>query len=205
MRDKAGAPAPTDEARAIRRARIKMLLILAVCAAPVIASYVTYYLIQPEGRTNYGALIDPQRTVAGLQATGLDGRAVTLSQFSGKWLLLTVDSGDCGKACQEKLYAIRQVRLTTGKDRDRIERLFLVSDAGTPDARLLREYEGTVFARVGSPEVLAAFPPAPGGQPADHIFVVDPLGNLMMRFPKDVDPNRMKKDIAKLLRASGIG
>jgi len=83
--------------------------------------------------------------------------------------------------------------------------VFLVSDAGTPDARLQREYEGTVFARVDPKAVLAAFPAPQGGAPADHIYVIDPLGNLMMRFPRNADPNRMKKDIAKLLRASRIG
>ena len=202
--DKAAAPAAGD-ARATRRARIKMLAILAVCAAPVIASYFTYYVIQPEGRTNYGALIEPQRQVSGLQATGLDGGAVALSQFRGKWVLLSVDSAACDKACEDKLYALRQVRLTTGKDRDRIERVFLVSDAGEPDPRLLREYEGTAFARVDPQAARAAFPAAPGGEPADHIFVVDPLGNLMMRYPKAADPNLMKKDLGKLLRASRVG
>ncbi len=205
MREKAGAPAAPGDAGAIRRARIKMLAILAVCAAPVIASYLTYYVIQPEGRTNYGTLIEPQRELSDLQASGLDASAMSLSQFRGKWVLLTVDAGACGKSCEDKLYAIRQVRLTTGKDRDRIERVFLVSDAGTPDARLQREYEGTAFARIDPKAALAAFPAAPGGEPSDHIFVIDPLGNLMMRFPSNADPNRMKKDIAKLLRASRIG
>ena len=207
--DKAGNsardPAVPGDARAIRRARTKMLLILAVCAAPVIGSYVTYYLIQPEGRTNYGALIEPQRKVSDLGATGLDGREIRLSRFEGKWVLLTVDSAECTRPCEDKLYAIRQVRLTTGKDRDRVERLLLVSDAGAPDERLRREYEGTEFARIDAQAAIAAFPAPPGGRPSDHIYLVDPLGNLMMRFPKNADPNRMKKDIAKLLRASRIG
>jgi hypothetical protein len=205
MHEKTAAPAATRDDRAIRRARIKMLAILAVCAAPVIASYFTYYVIQPEGRTNYGALVEPQREVSGLQARGLDGSEIALSQFRGKWVLLSVDSAACGKSCEDKLYAIRQVRLTTGKDRDRIERVFLLSDAGTPDERLQREYEGTAFARVDPQALLAAFPAPPGGSLADHIYVIDPLGNLMMRFPTNADPNRMKKDIAKLLRASRIG
>jgi hypothetical protein len=205
MHEKTAAPAATRDDRAIRRARIKMLAILAVCAAPVIASYFTYYVIQPEGRTNYGALIEPQRDVSKLQAGGLDGGTIELSRFRGKWVLLTVDSAACDKPCEDKLYAIRQVRLTTGKDRDRIERVQLLTDGGTPAARLRQEYEGTVFARVDAKAARAAFPAAPGGEVSDHVFVIDPLGNLMMRFPRNADPNRMKKDVAKLLRASRIG
>jgi len=196
-------PAALRAAR--RRGRIKMVAILVVCAAPVIASYLSYYVIKPEGRTNYGELLDPQRDVSAVQAITLDAQALTLGQFRGKWVMLAVDSGACDERCQRKLVSIRQVRLTTGKDRDRIERVLLLSDGAAPSARLLDEHEGMHVARVAADEAARALPVASGGALSDHVFIVDPLGNLMLRFPKDADPNRMKKDVAKLLRASRVG
>ena len=100
---------------------------------------------------------------------------------------------------------MRQVRLTAGKERERVERVWLVADAEPLSTMLMREYDGTRMLRADPAELRAWLPAAAGGDVRDHIFVVDPLGNLMMRFPKDADPNQTKKDLAKLLRASGIG
>lgn len=182
-----------------------MLAILLVCAAPVIASYLAYYVFRPEGRTNYGALITPLRSVESLGGVTPEGERLTLGQLQGRWVMVTVDSGACAKACEDKLYAMRQVRLTTGKDRDRIERLLLVDDAAALPERIRRDYEGMLVARLAPGTAASTLPAPAGGDVADHIFIVDPLGNLVMRFPKNADPNRMKKDIARLLRASRIG
>ncbi len=192
------APAQTPAEAARRRAgRLKMLAILLVCASPVIASYFTYYVIRPEGRTNYGTLIEPLREASALGQGGIGA-------LRGRWVMLTVAPAACDDACQERLYEMRQVRLTTGKDRDRVERVWLVEDAAAPDPSLLAQHEGLVLLRA-DPESLAKLPVAEGGSPSDHIYLIDPLGNLMMRFPKDADPSRMKKDLAKLLRASRVG
>lgn len=204
MSSPATATAPVT-AQQLRRARLKMLAILLVCAAPVIASYLAYYVIKPSGRVNYGALIEPQRDLSALPVAPLDGAATSLAHYRGKWLLVAIAPGACDKACTDHLYALRQIRLTTGKDRDRIERVLLVDDAGTPSAEVMTEYEGTVVARVQPSLVERSFPAEEGARPADHLYVIDPLGNLMMRFPRNVDLNRMKKDVAKLLRASRIG
>jgi hypothetical protein len=107
--------------------------------------------------------------------------------------------------CQTRLYNIRQVRLTTGRERDRVERLWLLTESGQPDATLLAQHEGLRLARVDLTILREQFPAVTGAQPGDHIWLVDPLGNLMMRFPLNADPNRMKKDLIKLLRVSRVG
>lgn len=197
---------PTEQdPRARRAARLKLLAILAVCAAPVIASYFTYYVLRPEGRTNYGDLVEPQRSVDALPVAALDGAPASLAALRGKWVMLTIDVAACERACADKLYAMRQVRLTTGKERERVERVLLVTDDGMPSAALLAEHAGMVALRVAHDAAQRLFPAAPGGRPADHVYVIDPAGRLMMRFPRDADPSRMKKDIAKLLRASRVG
>lgn len=184
-----------------------LYLLLAVCVAPVIASYTAYYLLPPSGRTNYGALVEPQRPMPELSLRQLDGSAVAAASLRGSWLMVQVDSGACDAGCRGKLWQMRQVRLTTGRDADRVQRVWLITDDAPLATEVLREYDGTRFLRARADQVAAylALPAAPGAALADHIWLVDPLGNLMLRWPKDADPSRMKKDLIKLLKASGIG
>ncbi|MGB7481495.1 MAG: cytochrome C oxidase subunit I [Burkholderiaceae bacterium] len=186
--------------------RWKALAILAVCASPIIASYFTYYVIKPEGRTNYGTILDPRaHPMPALAATTLDGRPSGLDAYQGKWIMLQVDDASCGEYCQTKLLEMRQLRIMQGRERTRIERVWLVTDQEPVQTMLLREYDGTHLLRV-KPEALQAWLPTEAGTtPADHIYMIDPLGNLMMRFPKNADPNQVKKDLSRLLKASSIG
>ena len=222
---RAPAPASADAEtrRRVNAGRWKMLAILLVCAAPVIASYYTYYVVRPEGRTNYGTLVMPLRDVGTLgtlvtQAADASGHAAAaagqpaaparsggVASLHGRWVMLVVAPGACDAGCRQRLYEIRQVRLTTGKDRDRVERAWIVSDDAAPDPALLAQHEGLVLMRSDAATLARLLPAGPGTAVTDHIYIVDPLGNLMMRFPKDADPNRMKKDLAKLLRASRVG
>ncbi len=186
--------------------RWKLFLVVLVCASPMIASYFTYFVIKPQSRTNYGELIDPRsHPIPSLASTSLDGKPTGLEAYKGKWIMLQADSGDCAENCRTKLFQQRQLRLTTGKEMDRIERVWLVTDDKPIDTMLLREYDGTRVLRA-DPAILSKWLPVQEGAGiADHVYMIDPLGNLMMRFPKNPDPNRMKKDISKLLRASSIG
>lgn len=189
-----------------RKGRWKLLAVLLVCAAPMLASYLTYYVIKPTGRTNYGALLDPrQYPIPALGVTTLDGKPTGLDAYKGKWIMLQAGNGACLDACRKQLFAMRQLRLMQGKDMERLERVWLITDAEPLDTTLMREFEGTRMLRV-QPEALARWLPVEaGGNASEHMYLIDPLGNLMMRFPKDADPAKVKKDIAKLLKASAIG
>lgn len=186
--------------------RLKLWFVVAICAAPVIASYYAYYFVRPDARSNYGALIDPQRPMPALHLKMLDGRAFDNAQMRGRWVMLMVAGGDCAAACTDRLYHLRQVRLTTGKDRDRVLRVWLIPDAAPLPTTVIREYDGTEMLRA-DPAEIASWLTVNGTTDgyADHIYMVDPLGNLMMQFPRDADPNKTKRDVAKLLRASRIG
>ncbi len=183
-----------------------LFLVIAACAAPVILSYLTYYVIKPQTRNNYGDLIDPRAyPIPDLGGTGLDGKPASLEQWRGKWILLQVDGAGCDKACQQKLYYMRQLRLTQGKEMDRIERVWLITDNTPIDIGLMKQYDGTHLLRVDPQKLAAWLPVVEGTKASDHMYMIDPLGNLMMRFPKDPDANKIKKDITRLLKASGIG
>ena len=132
-----------------------------------------------------------------------DGTKFRLSQLRGKWLLVSVDAGACDANCDRKLLYMRQLRLTQGKNADRVERLWLVSDGVAPRAEAAKQYEGTWIVRAGDSGLAGLFP-APRTA-ADHIYLVDPLGNLMMRFPRDAEPRLMIKYHGLQLKASQVG
>jgi hypothetical protein len=189
-----------------RNGRLKLFVLLFVCAAPIIASYVTYYIIKPSGRTNYGAFIDQRsHPMPKLASTTLDGRPETLENYAGKWIMVKVGGGACDEACAKQLFAMRQLRTMQGKNMDRVERVWLITDKEPVDTMLIRQYDDMHMLRV-APEQLAKWLPVEAGtRLEDHIFLVDPRSNLMMRFPKDPDPRKVHKDLSKLLKASAIG
>lgn len=188
------------DARKIRNGRIKLLLLFLMFASPVIASYFTYYVIQPSGRTNYGELIEPQRSVLATNVALANGERFEWQQLRGKWLMLTAYDDNDESALRQRLYSIRQVRLTTGKDMDRIERVLVLKSSTSPSAELLAQHAGLWVVRVSAEQWRSIW-----AQPADRILMVDPIGNLMMRFPARADPNKIKKDVSRLLRASRVG
>lgn len=187
------------------RGRVKLYLVIAICAAPVLASYFAYYYVRPSARSNYGELIEPQRATPALQLTTLDGRPFDTKALRGKWTMVMAAGGDCPATCADRLYHMRQVRLTTGKDRDRVQRVWLITDRAPVSTMLMRQYEGTEMLRVDPAKIAPWLTVEPDAAYAERLYMVDPLGNLMMRFPVDADPNKTKRDVAKLLRASRIG
>jgi hypothetical protein len=188
------------------KGRWKLFAVIAVCATPMIASYLTYYVIKPQGRTNYGALLDPRKyPIPDLGSVGIDGKPLALDAYKGKWLMLYVGPSDCDSRCKSRLHEMRQLRVAQGKEMERIERVWLITDQQPLETMVMREHEGVRLLRVAPAPLKAWLPADAGTTPADHMYLIDPLGNLMMRFPKDADPNRIKKDLSKLLRASRIG
>jgi peroxiredoxin len=207
----------TNTSKAVRqRGRWKLLMVLAICAAPMIFSYLTYYVIKPTGRTNFGDLIDPRaHPIPALGATTLDGKPATLDAYKGKWVMLKVGPAACDQACKEQMFAMRQVRSMQGKEMERIERVWLVTDAEPLETILMRELDDVRMLRAPAAAVAKWLPLKQGATLENSIFLVDPLGNLMMRFPpvpagaseqeKVQHYAKIKKDIGKLLKASAIG
>jgi hypothetical protein len=190
-----------------RIGRLKMLLVLAVCAAPVVASYFTYFVIRPETRSNYSTLITPTRTLPEMNLRTLDGQPVAARSLRGQWLLVSVGTSVCDADCDKRLFMQRQLREMLGRERDRIDKVLLLTD----DVPLKPELHEALHAK---PEVtvlradravverwLAA---EPGHTLNEHLYVVDPMGEWMMRLPVQPDPGKVKRDLDRLLRASGF-
>jgi len=181
------------------------MAVFLVCAAPVLASYVSYYLVRPEGRRNFGELIEPQRPLPDLPGVSLTGQRINLQALEGQWLLISVASGVCDELCNRHLYLQRQMREGLGKDKDRLDWVWLIpDDAQVPTSLLPALKEATVL-RVPPAGLSDWLTPAKGHQLAEHLYVVDPMGHWMMRFPAALDVSgaaSAKRDLDRLLRAS---
>ncbi|HUR88844.1 MAG TPA: hypothetical protein VMZ74_07155 [Ramlibacter sp.] len=194
-------PLPQDAAEADSRrtvsGRVKMLLVLAVCAAPVIASYLTYYVVHPQNARSYGTLVQPRDVPA------------SLAQLKGQWLLVSVAGGACDPACENNLYIQRQLRESLGREKDRVDWVWLVDDAAPIRPELQAALSQATVQRVDAQQLAQWFEPEGGHSLHEHLYLVDPMGRWMMRFPaagdREVDTSKaknIKRDIDRLLRAS---
>jgi hypothetical protein len=203
-------PSPDGVAQAdtqrTRLGRWQMLLVLALCAAPVVASYTMYYLVRPDGRhSNYGELITPQRPLPDVAAQTLDGKPANLRELKGQWLLLSVAGGGCDAVCERHLYLQRQLRETLGKEKARLDWIWLVNDDAPIKPGLLPALKEAMVLRVAPTALAHWLAPAAGNDLAPHLYLVDPMGNWMMRFPPGLelkDAAQIKRDLDRLLRAS---
>jgi hypothetical protein len=210
------------------------VLIVLLSLAPVFAAVLAYFNPgwRPDGSVAYGTLIEPQRPIpasAALQATTLDGKPFDVATLKGKWLLIAADSGDCQDACARKLFILRNSHASQGKNVERLARVWFITDDAPVPERVLEAYKGTVMLRV-PPEQLKAFllagsasgststsraaMPSDAAQAlpnlaakalAEPMWIIDPHANLIMQYPADAEPEKVRKDITKLVYHSRIG
>ena len=175
---------------------------MALMVAPIALSYLLFFWGAPSGSVNYGELIEV-KVLPDVALRKTDGVTFNISQLRGKWIMLVVDSGVCDESCRKKLYFMRQVRLMQKNEMERIERVWLIDDDKIPKSSIMKDFKGTVPINAKGSEILKAIPAKISRH--DHIYMIDPLGNLMMRFPKDINPSLMAKDLKRLLKVSQIG
>ena len=178
--------------------RRTVYLIAALVLAPIVGSYIAYYFVPREVRVNYGMLL-PTVPAPAIEGTRADGSPFRLEDVRGRWVLLGSGGAGCDSACERRLYASRQARTMQGKDQDRIVRVWLVVGDAMPAATFLAQHPGLIAVRVANttPDRL------PGG--SGQLYLIDPLGNFVLRYPNDPDIRGIANDLARLLRASRIG
>lgn len=182
-----------------RKSKLILLTVFAIFAAPLVAAIIVFNFWRPTKTTNYGEFLPPT-PLPKLALRAADGSVAALEALRGKWVMLHLDSGACAQVCRTKLYDLRQVRTAQGKHMDQVERVFLVLDDQPLAADLARDYAGTHFLRVVD---AATLPPALStGDAATRIYLIDPIGQLMMRYPPQADPGRIIKDLQRLLKVS---
>lgn len=195
------------------RSRAPLFAILAISLAPVVFALLAYYVpalgLRPAPQTHYGQLIEPQRPIpADLGLRDEQGHSYDLQQLKGHWLLISAGPGACPQTCVRGLFVLRNSHASQGKNVNRVERIWLVTD-DTPINPIVHEaYQGTRVLR-GDPAALGAWlapdTPDTAAALARELWIVDPLGHLMMRFPDAEDPEGVRDDLRALLRNSRIG
>jgi cytochrome oxidase Cu insertion factor (SCO1/SenC/PrrC family) len=181
--------------------RTKLLLVLGIFAMPIVASVGVYLFADVRATGNYGELLLPPAQVTTHSFTREDGAPFRFADLRDRWILVASDSGQCDRACGDKLHMMRQVRLALGRDATRVARVFVVDDVNAPNRATLEPIEDLVVAV--TPRGLSVAPGAANDRA--HIYLVDPRGNVMIRWPAAPDFRRMLKDLQTLLKASQIG
>lgn len=179
-----------------------LLWILAVCLLSLVASYGAYIWWRPAQQMNHGELL-PTKPVPAAMLQDISGRQFPLETLRGKWLLVTVQSAACDARCRQKLYYMRQVRTALNENMMRVERLWLLADAGNPSPELLAEHPGLLVARPLDSAWLGVFPVR--REAGEHVYLIDPLGNAVLRYDDTSEPKGMLKDLGRLLKVSRIG
>jgi hypothetical protein len=157
------------------------------------------------GPKSYGTLISPARPLPQFTLPTPDGNSFELGDLRGHWTLIFA-GGACDLLCQSNLFKMRQVRLALGKDTDRVQMVYLLTDVSALATveSLLPEYPGLKIAMTDAGQVRKVLD-LRGDEPVDTIYLLDPLANLMMRYMPHAQAKGLLKDLSKLLRISSIG
>jgi cytochrome oxidase Cu insertion factor (SCO1/SenC/PrrC family) len=201
--------------RSRNRSRASLLLVVVLFLTPVLLAWLLFYVFpdwMPSTTTNHGVLVDPVQPLPAFRLGTLAGEEIDQTWLRGKWTFINIAKGDCGQVCVQQLYKIRQIRLTQGKNIDRLQRLMLWQATGVTDgqrADLQQHFPGQTILPVRADEIrelLDVFR-LDGDSAFDsrRIYLIDPLGNLMMYYEPEAEPRGIVKDLERLLKYSGLG
>lgn len=183
------------------KTRRTLLLLIAVGTLPIIASYALYAWWRPASHMNHGELLETRS--AGLQGLKTDDGRTLAEAVAKKWVLLTVQPASCDTRCQNKLYLMRQIRTAQNENMLRLERVWIVPGLEQPDPQLLAVLPGLHLVHAPEQGMLQSLPLR--ADPGAAIFLIDPLGNLVLRYDDHSEPKGMLADLRRLLRYSGLG
>ncbi|MDH5473814.1 MAG: SCO family protein [Gammaproteobacteria bacterium] len=194
-----------------KKSRATLWIMIILFGLPYIAAFYFYFYADELelGQTNYGHLISPVRQISDISLKRIDNSNFTFSEMKGTWILVSIGNSSCQKSCLDNLYKMRQIRKAVGEDRTRIQRVFLLTESSNIESfnRLLPDYTGMEVMIPGNEnynQLISSF--SLSGEPTeDGIYIIDPMGNYMMAYPKDADAEKILKDIRRLLKVSKIG
>ena len=197
------------------RGRKQLLLLVAFFAAPIVIAIIAYNYTMDHGvgkTKNHGDLVVPARPLNDVELTNIENKPFRFSDMKRTWIMVYIGKNTCNEDCQNAIYLIRQTRLAQQGEHKRIKRLY-ISTSGEPDQafkELLKEHPGLEVvsgndAAIKNVVSQFALEGKPSASEAGRVYLVDPLGNLMMSYEKGFDPKGLIKDLTTLLKISRIG
>ena len=185
----------------------KLLAMLLACSLPVLLAMFVFFVVKPTGQANFGELIHPARPMPSASLVNATGEAVALTDLKGQWLLVNVGSANCAQDCAQHLFIQRQLREMLNKDKDRVDRVWLVTDDAVINPQVQPLLQDVFVLRVPASVLQTWLGDTPGADLTQHLFVVDPQGHAMLRMPADMtgkEANAAKTLLQKLLMASVV-
>ena len=185
----------------------KLLAMLLACSLPVLLAIFVFFVIKPTGQANFGELIHPARPMPAVSLVNAQGQSVELSQLKGQWLLVNVGSTNCAAECAQHLFIQRQLREMLNKDKDRVDRVWLVTDESAINPEVQPLLADTTIFRITEPVLKAWLGDMPLDQATQSLFVIDPQGHAMLRMPANMQGKQAsaaKNMLQKLLMASVV-
>ena len=210
----------TQDAKRTLKGRLLMIAVLLICAAPVVLSYLTYYVIRPTSLRSFGELIQPTLSLPEMSVEVItkpvadkNMNALHLNSLKGQWLMLSLSEGACNDDCQKSLYFQRQIHAALGREKDRVDRVWLIMDENGVDPELTRGVGDSWVIRATKDDVVKWLGSATQmdktksneSQVVDYVYLVDPMGELMMRFSSKIEIDtapKIRRDLERLLRAA---
>lgn len=188
-----------------RKGRLTLLLLVLFFALPVMIGaflYVTDW--RPKG-SSYGVLLEPAQSLDIPSLGTIADQSKDAESWKGKWHLVLVATGGCDTACGEELHQMRQIHASLAKEIGRLERVWLLDGAAFPEARAMHEKYPDMLILTNASALIAQMQKRISGEIAGRIYLVDPLGNLIVSYPRGSDPSGIRKDVMKLLKNSWAG
>jgi len=182
-------------------------LLAAIFFLPLIASFYMYYGSEwrPVASTEHGELYRPARPLPQAELRDSKGQVAPVNVFGEKWALVYVGGGACDDVCKSSLYFMRQTRLSLNNEMTRLNRVFLATAACCDNEFLDREHPGLLTLDASGPEAASLIAAFPAADRERSLYIVDPLGNLVMRYDTRDTPKGLLDDLKKLLKLSHIG
>lgn len=201
---------PVDPAQPRPVARKQIWILVGAFFAPLALAFLLYYGmgVRPHGNTNKGDLIQPARPLPEVELPGAADQTFAANALRGKWSMVFIGDGACDVRCREALTLMRQTRLALGDKMERVQRVFLVTGNCCDQAYLEAEQSGLLLGRIDNSAgqtLLETFPDAAQAPSLGRIYLVDPLGNLMMKYEANAPQKGLLEDLKKLLKLSHIG
>jgi cytochrome oxidase Cu insertion factor (SCO1/SenC/PrrC family) len=201
---------PVDQAARPSRSRQQIWILIGAFVAPLALAFLLYYglNVRPHGTTNKGDLIHPAVPLPEVELPGAADQPLAADALRGKWSMVYIGDGACDVRCREALTLMRQTRLALGDKMDRVQRVFLISGNCCDQAYLAAEQSDVLLGRIDNSAgqtLLETFPDTSRAATSGRIYLVDPLGNLMMKYEADAPQKGLLEDLKKLLKLSHIG
>lgn len=186
-----------------------LLFLLVLFSLPVLAVIAMYTFDYRPGGSSHGELLTPPKPLQLIATQDLHGAAIDADRWKKKWHLVVVADGRCEADCLDRVHLVRQIHITLNKEIERAERVLIVSDAADAEAlaQLQQQYPDLIVLAGKETSTLASEFDLTG-QPARssmRVYIVDPLGNLIMSYPTGFDPKGMQQDLTRLLKYSWVG